>query len=311
MPVLRLRSQLSGNRENGKSVAEKWSLYNGIDSQDEKTRARLLGRCSHEGCTTGWLHLWRNRSTPIFEGGWTCSAECSLARVYAAVRRELQGRRASTAHRHKVPLGLLMMEQGWITPAQLRQALDAQRAAGTGRIGEWLVRQRATSESHVTQALAMQWSCPVLLAEPQDVAAMTPVMPRLFVDAFRAVPLRLAGHCLLYLGFGQNPDPVLALALERMLDLQVESGVVKESAFRRTQSAMLRGAFSPVELVEAVGELPAARAMTRALEKARPVASRLIRVHDLLWLRMWMRSQIGPLPEPDAVRDLVCSIGGT
>ena len=52
--------------------------------------------------------------------------------------------------------------QGWITGAQLRRALEAQKAAGGGRLGHWLVRQQGVSEQLVTRALGLQWSCPVL-----------------------------------------------------------------------------------------------------------------------------------------------------
>ena len=58
-----------------------------------------------------------------------------------------------------------MLEQGWITAGQLRQALEAQRAAGAGRLGHWLVRQQGVSEQLVTRALGLQWSCPVLPLE--------------------------------------------------------------------------------------------------------------------------------------------------
>jgi hypothetical protein len=49
-------------------------------------------------------------------------------------------------HRHRIPLGLVMLEQGWITSGQLRQALDAQRGAGAGRLGQWLAHQQGVSE---------------------------------------------------------------------------------------------------------------------------------------------------------------------
>ncbi len=274
-------------------------------------RPGVLEACANAGCRSGWLHLWRSRSAPVFEGGWNCSAACTGARMYAAVVREVQGRaNAREGHRHRIPLGLVMLEKGWITQGQLRKALEAQRAAGKGRLGYWLVRQRAVSEQMVTRALSLQWSCPVLPLDHHDAAGLAPVMPRLFVEAFGALPLRLAVGRLLYLGFEANLDPVLALAIERMTGLRVESGMVQESLFRPAHGRMLEAKFPPVELVEAVSEAAAAHALARAVERARPVASRLVRVHDCLWLRMWLRPQNGPLPESRSVQDLVCSIGG-
>ena len=272
--------------------------------------AAVSGRCTYAGCESGWMQRRRNRAAPVFEEGWTCSAACSVGCLQAAIRRELMGRQSPCAtHRHRIPLGLLMMEQGWITQTQLRQALAAQRASGGGRLGEWLVRQRAVHESQVTRALAMQWSCPVLPAATHDAAAVTAVMPRLFVDAFGALPLRLAGDNLFYLGFEQRPDPVLSLALTRMLEIRVEYGIVPESEFRPALREMVRAEFPPVELVEAVNGSAAARAMANALEKAHPAASRLVRVHNLLWVRFWRRCAHASLSRQDDVSDLICSIG--
>ena len=100
------------------------------------------------------------------------------------------------------------------------------------RLGHFLVRQQGVSEQLVTRALGLQWSCPVLALEFHDPDALSPLMPRLFVDAFGALPLRLAAGKLVYLGFEERLDPVLGLALERMSGLRVESGLVKGSEYR-------------------------------------------------------------------------------
>ncbi len=69
-------------------------------------------------------------------------------------------------------------------------------------------------------------------------------MPRLFVDAFGALPLRVAAGKLLYLGFEDRLDPVLALAIERMTGLRVESGLVQGSLFRLAHARMLNAQLS-------------------------------------------------------------------
>jgi len=273
-------------------------------------RGALFETCANPGCETGWLHLWRSRSVPVFEEGWSCSAACTAARVAAAVRREMEGRgTAQENHRHRIPLGLLMLEQGWITTGQLRQALEAQKMAGGGRLGYWLVRQQGVSEQLVTRALGLQWSCPVLPLEFHDAEALAILLPRLFVDAFGALPLRVAAGRLLYLGFEDRLDPVLALALERMSGLRVESGLVQESLFGPAHIRMLGAKYSPVELIEAASEPAAVHALARSIERVRPVQSRLVRVHECLWLRMWRKPQSGPMPERGTTQDLICSIG--
>jgi len=274
-------------------------------------RLTLFETCANPACDSGWLHLLRSRTAPVFEGGWSCSAACTRARVQAAARRELAGRvTAPEAHRHRIPLGLTMLEQGWITAPQLRAALEAQRAAGGGRLGHWLVRQQGVSEKLVTRALGLQWSCPVLPLEFHDAEALTAVLPRLFVDAFGALPLRVAAGQLLYLGFEDRLDAVLALAIERMTGLRVESGLVQGSEFGPAHLRMLGARFPPVTLIEASMEQAMVHALARAIEKSRPVESRLVRVHDCLWLRMFLRPESAALTEPGAIEDLICSIGG-
>jgi hypothetical protein len=279
---------------------------------DKKTAVRpgLFESCANSACTTGWLHLWRSRTAPIFESAWTCSAECTAVRMRSAVMRELGGMEVGrTDHRHRIPLGLLMLEHGWITHTQLRRALDAQKKAGTGRLGHWLIRQGSVNEALVTRALALQWSCPVLSLECHDPAEVASVIPRLFVDAFGVLPLRVTGSRTLYLGYEEALDPSLALAIERMSGLHVESGIVQESCFRPAHARLLKAKFPAVELVESVSESAAALSLARSIERARPIASRLVRVHDCLWLRMWQRQPKGPLGENSSIQDVVCLVG--
>jgi len=273
-------------------------------------RAGLFETCANPACASGWLHLWRSRSAPVFEDGWNCSARCTAARIASALGREMDGRgTAPESHRHRIPLGLVMLEQGWITSAQLRQALQAQKGARAGRLGHWLVRLEGVSEQLVTRALGLQWSSPVLPMDMRDGEALTAVVPRLFVDAFGALPLRVAAGKILYMGFEDRIDPVLALAVERMTGLRVENGLVQGSLFRSAHTRLLHAQFPPVELIEAVSEQALVPALARSIERARPVQSRLVRVHDCLWLRMWRQEQSGPLPEVASVQDLICSIG--
>jgi hypothetical protein len=224
------------------------------------------------------------------------------------MRRETDARAAGgETHSHRIPLGLAMLEQGWITGAQLRGALEAQHSAGAGRLGYWLIRAEGVSEQQVTRALGLQWSCPVLNAEFHDADGLALLVPRLFVDAFGALPLRTAAGRILYLGFEDRLDTVLAFAVERMTGLRVECGMVATSVFRPAHSAMLAAAFAAVELIEASSEAALALVLARTVEQARPVDSRLVRVHDCFWLRMWLRPQIGAFPERNSVRDVIAT----
>ncbi|HTJ30638.1 MAG TPA: hypothetical protein VL346_09065 [Acidobacteriaceae bacterium] len=279
-----------------------------------ETQAGVLASCANPECASGWLHLLRSRSGPVFEGGWTCSASCTLARMESAVRREMDGHAgdagghaAALAHRHRVPLGLVLLEQGWINQEQLRKALTAQRQAGQGRLGAWLMRQGAVSEQQVTRALGLQWNCPVLQVDTLDCEGMPATLPRLFIEAYGAVPLRVAAGKILYLGFEERLDPVVALSLERMLGLQVEMGLIPGSQFAAVQQRLVESAFPRTELIESASEAPLARVLARTLERRKPAAARLVRMHDCLWLRMWHKQPQAPT-ESAVLEDVICSL---
>lgn len=272
------------------------------------TRGKLFESCANPGCKTGWMHLWRSRSAPVVEGGWSCSSDCTASLLTAALRREMSGSAAGQeTHRHRIPLGLLMLQQGWINQTQLRAAVEAQKSSG-GRLGYWLVRKQGVDEQLVARALGLQWSCPVLGMEFFDGEGLTPLVPRLFVDAFGALPLRVAAGKILYLGFDARLDPVLALSLERMTGLRVESGIVLESAFRPAHTRLLGAKYPNAELIESASEPVLVETLTRRIERVKPVDCRLVRVHDCIWVRLWLRPQNGAVPRIDDVQDLICSI---
>jgi hypothetical protein len=271
-------------------------------------RGGIFSTCANPQCGSGWLRLWRRRETPVFEGGWCCSEECMAARVAWALGREMDGRGSPReSHRHRIPLGLVLLEQGWITNNDLRAAILAQRNAGAGRLGSWLVVNQSASEEQVTRALGLQWGCPVLEMDLHHPEGLTALVPRLFVDAFGALPLRVAAGKILYLGFEDHLDPALALAVERMTGLEVEGGLVQESAFRPAHTRLLEARFPAAELIEAATEQALAAAFAKAVERSRPIESRLVRVHDCMWLRMWLRPESGPVPEIGSIRDLIGS----
>ena len=275
-------------------------------------RNGFLTRCANSRCDAGWLRFWRRRRSPIFEGGWCCSERCTRALVSDAVSREMRARGSGIErHRHRIPLGLLMIERGWINGKQLQEALKKQRSAGAGKLGHWLVRQGSIDEPTVTRAVGTQWGCPVLTVESHNPEALTSIMPRLFLDAFGALPLRVASGKILYLGFEDRLDPALTLAVERMTGLKVESGLVQDSVFRAAHARILNAPFPRVKLVDATPEPAIAATLTRTIEQAHALDSRLVRVHDCLWLRMWLRRQEGSIPEVNDVRDVIYSAGGS
>jgi hypothetical protein len=213
-------------------------------------------------------------------------------------------------HQHRVPLGLVLLSRGVITPQQLRKALAAQKKAGEGRLGEWLVRQKAAGEEDVARALSAQWNCPVLAAEPHDPAAMASTFPRVMMDAFGAVPLRVAGRRLLYVAFEDKIDRCLVLAAERMLGLKVEAGVMRETEFRGLRQQMLRAQFPKTRLLEAANIRGVVHAFTAMIEERKAVRAQIVRVQDFFWLRVWHKpgQSQDVLSSVEEVEDMVCTL---
>jgi hypothetical protein len=282
----------------------------GVGIDDESSRV-----CGADGCSS-WLMPWKNRRRPIFEEEWGCSNKCMLKMVRASVRRELTeggSIEESRPHRHRVPLGLVLLAQGWITHPQLQAALESQRVKGEGRIGDWLV-QGGLDEDRVTRGLGVQWNCPVLSADGFAPARMGMVMPKRFVSEFGMLPLRIAGSSILYVAFEDRMDAGGAMGLEQMTGLKVESGLLSRSQFVDVRARLLEADGIPVTMDVAPDADALAEKVAKLVELAQPLASRLVRIHQYYWLRIWLESGamsgLGNLPSsPEDVQDYLFTIG--
>lgn len=297
-------------------VAERGARETEGASREAEERA-LFPRCANRRCATGWLHLWRSRRAPAFEGRWACSAECMGELVALAVRREMDGGDTAPPSPHRLPMGLMLVEQGRITAGQLHQALRAQQRAReeTGeaaRLGEWLIRSGVLGETALTHALSAQWNCPVFSLGnygPEEVAVS---MPRFLSEALGALPVRAVAGKLLYVAFNGRIDRSLSYAIERMTGMRVAAGLARDSEFEGAQSLFLKVAAPRTRFLEAASSWVLVRAITRLIEAEKPVEARLVRIHDYYWLRIWRRGSTGPgLPECRAVEDLLATVGGT
>ena len=291
----------------------------GLRLGGDEYRAAVAGgtrNCGAPQCAGTWVPPWRSRTRPVFEQQWGCGAKCMETMVRAAVRRESgDGVRAGGGkpHRHRVPLGLVLLAQGWITHPQLQRALEAQKASGQGRIGDWLVQGGGLEEEQVTRGLGVQWNCPVLALEGFSPKDMALVMPKRFVAEFGVVPLRVAGRSRLYVAFADRLDPVTSLGVEQMSGLAVENGLLGGTEFAAARAGVLEADGVPVTMASA-GDVDAlTAAVTKMLAQKQPVASRLVRVHQYYWLRMWQESGsfsgVGALPAgPGEVEDCLFTV---
>ena len=281
-------------------IPDLWNPSNEIrraSNQHASTRRSGKVECAFAGCHQPWSRLWRRNGRPGFEGRWGCSRNCLRGLVEASVRRELAGAGIAAQalpHKHRVPLGLVLLAQGWITHPQLQHALAAQRAAGRGRIGDWLIEKCGVDQEHVTRGLGVQWNRPVLAPTGFDARSMARVMPPSLRETARTLPLRVAGDRILYLGFEDGVDASVALAIERMCGLQVESGLMSSEDYRRSEVRLREG--KAVECESEVVQTQDALTvrLVAALSASQPVDAQLVRIRDQYWMRMWL--------EPSAMR---------
>lgn len=274
---------------------------------------RILPRCANPRCATGWIHVWRRRRVPGFEGQWACSPECMEELVAQALRREMGANsRAPAAHQHRIPLGLLLVEQGQLRPEQLRSALNAWRRSGAGaedgmRFGAWLVESGLINEPALTRGLSAQWNCPgysLRNYRPEETAA---VLPRFLADALGAVPVQVAARRVVHLAFSGTIDRSLSYAVERATGLGAATGIAGDAELQHARQRYLETAAPPVRFVEAAGPAMLVREIAARIDRVRPIEARLTRVHEVFWLRCWRRPEPAPgLSGCGDVEDLLC-----
>jgi hypothetical protein len=240
--------------------------------------------CANSHCASGWLHPWRRRYAPRFEGAWACSAACTEVLVATAVRRELRGRdEVAGAHAARMPLGLILLARGWISRQELEQALALQRTTGRGRIGYWLRQVAGISEEMVARALAAQWNCIALTSGSSEMLLVPELIPAQLRESCGLLPLRHARRRTLYLAGEQRVEHGAIAAIERMLGLPIEPVFVEDG--RWSSSARERAARA--EMRTPAEDQTAIELLTEIIEQERPQDSCLVRVKDFFWLRIW------------------------
>jgi hypothetical protein len=198
-------------------------------------RKQVLPQCALADCPKRHRMLsvyWMRSSGTEFDGRWYCSMECLQRAVRLAVQNHISRFLFERPRSYRLPVGLLLVNRGQITNAQLQEALRLQREHRSGRIGTWLRQMNATTDHEIVKALAQQWACPVYpLDRHPQVVSWTDVAPFTLFAAAKAVPVHLSldGRTL-HVAFSERVDHTLLYALERMLDCRTIACVASESA---------------------------------------------------------------------------------
>jgi len=269
------------------------SLASRISNSLPSTLAILsLPMCANASCLrppTLWQRWWARHEGISLEGQWYCSPECLAAGL--APRVSDLSRRITRAPMpyQRFPLGMILLEQGVISPESLQEALRRQRQEGRGRIGEWLVRLGAASEADITGALAVQQNCPTFSGNGTRERGAEVNFPALLVRRYGGVPVYFnpAAKCL-YLGFAGPLNRSLLRASEQLLRCRIEPCIVSEGAHRSTVG---RWETSPRGEAICIEQRQSAREMTQAIasyaEQAEASSCALARCEEYLWTRLY------------------------
>ncbi|HXY78139.1 MAG TPA: hypothetical protein VEH47_04955 [Candidatus Acidoferrales bacterium] len=200
-------------------------------------------RCGLPDCTHAG-NLWRLlRGTPpriLIQGARYCVDGC-LERVLTDLLGRLQRTPKRKVGPRRIPLGLLLLSRQQLTAEQLQAALGAQRAAGCGRIGEWLQALGFVNEQQVTTALARQWSCPVLRSESlmQPAFDRMPQIPVALLESHLMIPIAyVEATNTLHIAFAEGIDYSVLYAMEQMLGCRTEPCLAAPTLLRRRLRAL-------------------------------------------------------------------------
>ena len=129
-----------------------------------------------------------------------------------------------------------MLSRGYVSEHQLRAALDAQQAAGRGKIGEWVQTLHYATERQVLASLSVQWACPLLVLQDQPDPGCARSIPMPLLRRLQWMPVRSAAlGSLLYIAVSQRVDYAALGAIDHMLDCRTIPGLISDREMQAMQ----------------------------------------------------------------------------
>jgi hypothetical protein len=215
-----------------------------------------------------------------------CFPECFERRLHQRFLEMQASEIARPRPPHRVLLGLLMLSRGDLNNTQLRQALEAQRQNGNGRIGEWIQTLGYARELQVTGALALQWSCPVIKGFPKH--CQDYILPLALLRRFRMVPIKFAPATrVFHIAFAGDIDYQALRAIEQILDCKTEVCLTSSAAFESSSQAFEQPSRCNDKTIE--GARPPEEMTRIALSYATKLKAEEVRTvacDEYVWLRI-------------------------
>jgi hypothetical protein len=250
-------------------------------------------------CCSSPQSLWqrfRKRHRPsgtFLQGAFYCQPQCLETALIGQLSR-LRVTAPSTQPPNRIPLGLLMVARGKLTYLEVRAALEAQRRARYGKIGEWIEKLGFATEQEVTSALALQWGCPVASSFDPSTIPSPGSVPLSILEAFQMLPLNYAASTnTLYLAFGERVDHAALYAIEKILDCRTQPCVAGRKSIARQLDFMRQlprpsdVEFGPMNDLAEMGRI--ASSYTARLT---PEQVRITRIGRFIWLRLNARASV-------------------
>ena len=233
-----------------------------------------------------WQQLLRRRAGAFLHGQFYCRRECLETALLGQLSR-LRTMVPSTQPPNRFPLGLLMVARGKLTHAEVRAALEAQRKAGCGSIGDWIEKLGFASEQDVTAALALQWGCPVASSFDNVIVDSVANIPLGVLEAFQMIPFNYtAATNTISLAFGSRVDHAALYGIERILDCRTQPCVAPSKKVAR-QLEYMRQFPRPHEVEFSTQDLAEmARITSSYVSRLSPDDVRLSRIGRSIWLRL-------------------------
>jgi len=277
-PGIALLPQSSGSSPNPRSWRLRWLN-------------RLAHRCASPQCphrAALWPSWLRGASGVEFEGRWYCGTNCLRPIIGLRVQSLSSSFVQEKPRNFRIPLGLLLVDRGAISPEQVRIALQRQRDTGRGRIGDWFLQLGMVTDQQLTNALGQQWGCPVFPLEPQKAKlSCADLVPLPLLESAFAVPAHASPDGRnLHIAFGNRVDHTLLYGMEQLLGCQTIACVASGKAIAQVLDHLRRNATREETCFENVRD---PREMTAAIcsyaEHLRARRVSVARAAAFLWVR--------------------------
>jgi hypothetical protein len=245
--------------------------------------------CASLSCTrpkTLWQRIRARRTGTFLDDKYYCQPQCLETALTAQISR-LHAMTPALQTPNRIPLGLLMVARGKLTHTEVRAALEAQRRAGCGKIGEWFENLGFATEQEVTAALALQWGCPVVSSFDLTVVDTPRTIPQPILEAFQMLPANyVPATNTLYLAFGERVDHAVLYAIEKTLGCRTQPcvGGRKRIAYELESTRQVSRPGDVEFVTRDPGEM--VRITSSYINRLSPLQVRLSRAGSFIWLRL-------------------------